>query len=55
MNAIRAIVRSGRLELQEPVDWPDGTEVLIEPTIAPSEKVGIFPVGRASVPADVEP
>ncbi len=41
MNAIKAIVRSGRIELQEPVDWPDGTEVLIEPTLAPTEKIGI--------------
>ena len=30
MNAIRAIVKVGRLELQAPPDWPDGTEVLIE-------------------------
>jgi hypothetical protein len=31
MKAIRATVKSGRLELNEPIEWPDGTQVLIEP------------------------
>lgn len=29
MNAIKAIVRQGRIELEEPLDLPDGTELLI--------------------------
>jgi hypothetical protein len=29
MNAIKAIVRGGRIELEEPLDLPDGTELLI--------------------------
>jgi hypothetical protein len=41
MDAIRAIVRSGRLELDAPSDWPDGTEVLIEPVNGRWEKIGI--------------
>jgi hypothetical protein len=41
MNAIKATIRSGRLELQAPPHWPDGTEVLIEPTKGPSERIGI--------------
>jgi hypothetical protein len=41
VNAIRAIVKDRRLELQAPPDWPDGTEVLIEPTRTPSERFGI--------------
>jgi hypothetical protein len=41
MNAIKATVTQGRLELTVPPDWPDGTEVLIEPTIAPHAKIGI--------------
>jgi hypothetical protein len=41
MDAIKATVRSGRLELQAAPDWADGTEVLIEPTRGPSEKIGI--------------
>jgi hypothetical protein len=40
VDAIKATVRQGRLELEASPDWPDGTEVLIEPT-APSEKIGI--------------
>ena len=35
MNAIRATVKSGRLELDAPPEWPDGTEVLIEPAATP--------------------
>jgi len=41
MNAIKATVMQGRLELNVPLDWLDGTEVLIEPTMAPLEKIGI--------------
>ncbi len=31
MTAIRALIKGGRLELDAPVDWPDGTEVEIHP------------------------
>jgi len=41
MNAIKATVWQGRLGLEVPPDWPDGTEVLIEPTTARSENIGI--------------
>jgi hypothetical protein len=41
MNAIKATAAQGRLELSVPLDWPDGTEVLIEPTTAPLKKIGI--------------
>jgi hypothetical protein len=41
VTAIKAIIKDGRLELQAPPEWPDGTEVLIEPTQTPSEKIGI--------------
>ena len=40
MNAIRATVKSGRLELDAPPEWPDGTQVLIEPTTT-SRVIGI--------------
>jgi hypothetical protein len=41
MNAIKAIVKLGRVELDAPPDWPDGTEVLIEPSAGTSESFGI--------------
>jgi hypothetical protein len=41
MDAIRATVKSRRLELDAPPDWPDGTEVLIEPATAAREAIGI--------------
>jgi hypothetical protein len=31
MNTITATVKAGRLDLQVPPDWPDGTEVEIHP------------------------
>lgn len=34
MSAIKAIVKDGRIELQAPPDWPDGTEVTIHPQLA---------------------
>jgi hypothetical protein len=36
LDVIRATVKSGRLELDAPPEWPDGTQVLIEPaTLSP--------------------
>jgi hypothetical protein len=40
MNAIKATVRDGRLEVQVPPDWPDGTEVILQP-VSPEHGVGI--------------
>jgi hypothetical protein len=35
-NVIRAVVRNGRVELEEPIQLPDGTEVLIAlPNVSP--------------------
>ena len=31
MTVIKAIVKNGKIELDAPDDWPEGTEVLIEP------------------------
>ena len=41
MESIRAIITGGRLELQAPPEWPDGTEVLIEPTSSPTRAIGL--------------
>jgi ssDNA-binding replication factor A large subunit len=31
MAVIKAIVKDGRLEFDVPLDWPDGTEVIVRP------------------------
>src|SRR5438067_473254 len=57
MDVIKATVRQGRLDLEAPPDWPDGTEVMIEPTTAPSETIGIKESewrGDPASPADWE-
>ena len=41
MKAIKATVMQGRLELSVPLDWPYGTEMVIEPKRAAIEKIGI--------------
>ena|SRR5437764_7449576 len=40
MNAIKATWTDGRIVPAEPVDWPEGSELLVEP-LAPSEKIGL--------------
>jgi hypothetical protein len=40
MNAIRATWTKGQIVPAEPVDWPEGSELLVEP-IAFSEKIGM--------------
>ena len=40
MNAIRATWTNGRILPSEPVDWPEGSELLVEP-VAKSDKIGL--------------
>jgi hypothetical protein len=40
MNAIKAIWTNGQILPAEPVDWPEGSELLVEPVI-PMEKIGL--------------
>ncbi len=39
MGSVIATVRNGRLELTEPVDWPDGTKVEVTPLSSPQHRV----------------
>lgn len=39
MQRTTAIIRDGRVELNEPVDWPDGTEVEVIPLPGPTAGV----------------
>ena len=41
MNAVRAIWTNGRILPSEPVDWPEGIELLVEPLAPPGEKIGL--------------
>ncbi len=51
MQTVTAVIRNGRLELDHPIAWPDGTKVEIRPTAAsiavvqPSTSRTIWPVG----------
>lgn len=40
MNAIKATWTNGQIVPAEPVDWPEGSELLVEPVSA-GEKVGM--------------
>lgn len=40
MTMLKAIVKDGKIELDAPGDWPEGTKVRIEP-ISPSMSIGI--------------
>lgn len=40
MRAIKATWKNGRIVPAEPVDWPEGVELLVEPVPA-SEKIGL--------------
>jgi hypothetical protein len=41
MNAFKATVRNRRIELTAPDDLPDGTEVLVDVTPLPANKIGV--------------
>jgi hypothetical protein len=40
MHAIKATWTNGQIVPTEPVDWPEGSELLVEP-VAKSEKIGL--------------
>lgn len=41
MSVTRTTVRNGRIELEVPGEWPDGTEVLVDVTPVPAGKIGL--------------
>ena len=41
MNAIKAIWTNGRIVPAEPVNWPEGSELLVEPLMNNREKIGM--------------
>ena len=41
MHSVKARWKSGQIILDQPVDWPDDCEVLVELIAVPSEKIGI--------------
>ena len=40
MNAVRAIWTNGRILPSEPVDWPEGSKLLVEP-LSTEETIGL--------------
>ena len=40
MNAIKAVWTNGQIVPTGPVDWPEGSQLLVEP-IGPAEKIGL--------------
>jgi hypothetical protein len=42
MESVTATFRNGRLELAEPVDWPDGTRVRVTPLDSGRDRVSLL-------------
>jgi hypothetical protein len=40
MESITAVIHNGRIELAQPVEWPDGTRVEVRPIKNPPERTG---------------
>ena len=41
MNAIKAIWTKGQIVPAEPVDWPEGSELLVEPLLSAAGQIGL--------------
>jgi hypothetical protein len=41
MNAVKAVWTNGQIVPAGPVDWPEGSELLVEPIVPGGEKVGL--------------
>ena len=53
MTTIKAIIRNGRIEVDEPIDLPDGTELTI-PIPASSATLGIRDEDWSDTPEAIE-
>ena len=53
MTTIKGIVKGGRLNLATPPDWPEGCEVIVEPTTMPTEKIGLDESEWSDDPASI--
>ena len=40
MHAVKGTWKNGHVELSEHVDWPEGSELLVEPITSNEEKIG---------------
>ena len=50
MKSITAVIHNGRIELAQPVEWPDGTRVEVRPINNPSEPtdwLSLPPIGMS--------
>lgn len=41
MDAIKAVVKNGRIDLIVPNSWPEGCEVLVAPLALPAGRIGM--------------
>jgi hypothetical protein len=41
MNEVKATWTKGQIVPAEPVDWPEGSELLVKPIVAGDEKLGL--------------
>jgi hypothetical protein len=41
MNAIKAVWKDGRIIPEEPVNWPDGCDLVVEPVASHTARIGI--------------
>lgn len=41
MEALKTVVKNGRIDLAAPADWPEGCEVVIEPLPVTTDKIGL--------------
>jgi hypothetical protein len=41
MNAVKAVWMNGQIVPAGPVDWPEGSELLVEPIVPDGDKIGL--------------
>ena len=53
MHAIKAVWKNGRIEPAEPVDWPEGTELLVEQVLPNMGSMGLTEAGWRDDPESI--
>lgn len=53
MNAIKAVWTHGQIVPAEPVSWPEGSELVVEPLVASGARIGLTEAEWQDDPASV--
>jgi hypothetical protein len=53
MNAVRAVWKNGQILPEEPINWPEGSKLIVEPVVRPESNLGLTEADWHDDPASI--